>query len=153
MTSTIEALRRIAAPTYGTEIHDTDAERAVNFWRHLERLQKIARDALAAYDAAQVPPSDAEVEAWHNRAVQGDTFYGCHVLHPEEIDDALRLMRRARPDAGLLAAAKAVLAVDVLMRNAQNGMPAHVFNGVLEVLQEEAIPDLRAEVARVEGEP
>lgn len=48
-----DALRRIAAPTYGTEIHDTDADRADTYWRHLERLQGIAQGALAAYDAAQ----------------------------------------------------------------------------------------------------
>lgn len=40
------ALERIAAPTYGTEIHDTDKEMADTYGRHLDRLQKIAREAL-----------------------------------------------------------------------------------------------------------
>lgn len=40
------ALRRIAAPTYGTELHDTDAERASVYWGHLQRAQQIAREAL-----------------------------------------------------------------------------------------------------------
>ena len=40
------ALRNIAAPTYGTEMHDTDAERADVYWGHIVRFQKIARGAL-----------------------------------------------------------------------------------------------------------
>ena len=40
------ALRQIALPTYGTELHDTDAERADTFWGHINRFQSIARTAL-----------------------------------------------------------------------------------------------------------
>lgn len=40
------ALVTIAAPTYGTELSDTDAERAAVFWAHLTRFQNIARKAL-----------------------------------------------------------------------------------------------------------
>lgn len=42
------ALRSIAAPTYGTELGDSDAERAQVYWSHLARFQRIARDALSA---------------------------------------------------------------------------------------------------------
>lgn len=42
------ALRKIAAPTYGTEINDTDAERADCYWTHLQRFQDIARKALGS---------------------------------------------------------------------------------------------------------
>lgn len=40
------ALREIARPTYGTEINDTDAERADLLGRHLVRFQRIALEAL-----------------------------------------------------------------------------------------------------------
>lgn len=40
------ALNEIASPTYGTEMHDTDAERADVYWGHIVRFQKIAREAL-----------------------------------------------------------------------------------------------------------
>lgn len=40
------ALQMIAAPTYGTELTSTDEERANHYWRQLERMQRIARDAL-----------------------------------------------------------------------------------------------------------
>lgn len=40
------ALREIARPTYGTEINDTDAERASILGRHLVRFQRIALEAL-----------------------------------------------------------------------------------------------------------
>lgn len=40
------AMREIAAPTDGTEIHDTAEERAEIYWRHIARLQAIARRAL-----------------------------------------------------------------------------------------------------------
>lgn len=41
------ALRRIAAPTYGTEIWDTDEERAAIYARHLEGHRRIAVEALS----------------------------------------------------------------------------------------------------------
>jgi hypothetical protein len=44
----VVALSAIAAPTYGTELSDTDAERASIYWQHLARFQKIAREAIAA---------------------------------------------------------------------------------------------------------
>lgn len=40
------ALSQIASATYGTELHDTDAERADVYWRHLQRAQQISRGAL-----------------------------------------------------------------------------------------------------------
>jgi predicted nucleotide-binding protein (sugar kinase/HSP70/actin superfamily) len=40
------ALREIARPTYGTEINDTDAERADILGRCLVRFQRIAHEAL-----------------------------------------------------------------------------------------------------------
>lgn len=42
------ALRTITATTYGTELHDTDAERADRYWTHLQRFQTIAREALGS---------------------------------------------------------------------------------------------------------
>ena len=42
------ALRVIASPTYGTEINDTDADRADCYWSHLQRFQTIARKALGS---------------------------------------------------------------------------------------------------------
>lgn len=39
-------LRTISADTYGTEIMDTDEQRAEVLGRHLRRLQSIAREAL-----------------------------------------------------------------------------------------------------------
>lgn len=44
----VEVLTEIAKPTYGTELHDTDAERAHVYWQHVTRFQSIARQALAA---------------------------------------------------------------------------------------------------------
>lgn len=41
------AMREIAKPTYGTELHNTDEERADIYWTHLSRFQIIAREALA----------------------------------------------------------------------------------------------------------
>lgn len=49
----VEALSKIARPTYGTELHDTDAERAHVYWQHIERFQRTAQQALVA---AQVQP-------------------------------------------------------------------------------------------------
>jgi hypothetical protein len=40
------ALREIARPTYGTELTDTDSERADTFWGHIARFQSIARKVL-----------------------------------------------------------------------------------------------------------
>ena len=39
-------LQRISTPTYGTELHDTDAERADVYWGHIKRMQQDAREAL-----------------------------------------------------------------------------------------------------------
>ena len=41
-----EALEKIAAPTYGTELWNTHKERAKIYWRHLISFQTIARAAL-----------------------------------------------------------------------------------------------------------
>lgn len=41
-----EALERIAKPTYGTELTDTDEERAKHYWTMLQVMQHIARKAL-----------------------------------------------------------------------------------------------------------
>ena len=49
----VDALSKIAHPTYGTEIHDTDSERADIYWQHIERFQRTAQQALVA---AQVQP-------------------------------------------------------------------------------------------------
>ena len=43
-----EALERIAKPTYGTELTDTDEERAKHYWTLLQVMQHIARKALDA---------------------------------------------------------------------------------------------------------
>ena len=48
-----EALGRIAKPTYGTELADTDEERAKHYWTLLQVMQHIARKAL---DAAKEQP-------------------------------------------------------------------------------------------------
>lgn len=40
------ALEQIAAVTYGTELNDTDAERADHHWRTVCSFQSIARAAL-----------------------------------------------------------------------------------------------------------
>lgn len=43
-----EALGRIAKPTYGTELTDTDEDRAKHYWTLLQVMQHIARKALDA---------------------------------------------------------------------------------------------------------
>lgn len=49
----VDALSKIAHPTYGTEIHDTDSERADIYWQHIELFQRTAQQALVA---AKVQP-------------------------------------------------------------------------------------------------
>lgn len=46
-----EALAKIAAQTYGSDITDTDKERADHYWSHIQRMQWIAREALTTKDS------------------------------------------------------------------------------------------------------
>lgn len=41
-----EALEIISKPTYGTELFDTDEDRAEVYWQHITRFQAIAKKAL-----------------------------------------------------------------------------------------------------------
>lgn len=70
----------------------------------LDALRRRASEALAAYDAAQVsqPPSDAEIDGWDARTMKWlDGEVDLTDLGKQEwqshLDDAKRLMRRARP--------------------------------------------------------
>ena len=45
-----EALEKIAAPTFGTELWNTHKERAEIYWTHLTNFQTIARTALSQED-------------------------------------------------------------------------------------------------------
>lgn len=82
----------------GKTLDDCTCGAAQEFAEHAE-LSK----ALAAYDASQSPPSDAEIDDWESRTMKW--------LHDEvdltdlgrqewqsHLDDAKRLMRRARPE-------------------------------------------------------
>jgi len=59
----------------------------------------------------QPAPSDAEIEAWRKR-MQDTFYYGDYHPNEDDINAALALMRRARPDDGeLVRAAEALVAV------------------------------------------
>jgi hypothetical protein len=51
------ALTKIAKPTVGTELMDTDEEQAEMFWQHIKSFQIIARAALTSPEATGEPHS------------------------------------------------------------------------------------------------
>lgn len=114
-------------------------------WDVAENLRR----AIAAYDAAQSPPSDAEIDDWDARTMKWlDGEVDLTDLGKQEwqshLDDAKRLMRRARPDAGLLKAAKAAIACVEWGGGMWGEPPVPCVR-----LSRERFEDLRAEVARV----
>jgi hypothetical protein len=86
----------------------------------LEEVFGALRTGDAAQATEQVPPTDEEIEAWRKDAtsvnatavMRDGSMEACDdvfELHSTCIDEAIALMRRARPNPALLSAAKAVV--------------------------------------------